>query len=84
MMQTAPKLACLFRNNHDDEDDDDDDDDDDVLPESIFHTVNKAGYGRDPIIAKIPFAKTCDDVDDNSDGGNDGNDEKGYAPIANV
>ena len=48
-----------------------------VLPESIFHTVNKAECGRDPIIAKRPFAKTCDHVDDHSYVGlhNDDNDD---------
>ena len=38
-----------------------------------------APLGRDPIIAKRPFAKTCNHVDDNSDGGGEGlhNDDNG-------
>ena len=31
-----------------------------LLPESIVHTANKAGYGRGPKVARRPFAKTWD------------------------
>ena len=69
-------IVTINHDKHDDDDDydggDDDDDDEDVLPESIFHTANKAEYGRNPIIAKRPFATTCDNPDDNSDGGGEG------------
>ena len=33
-----------------------------LLPESIVHTANKAGYGRGPKVARRPFAKTWDYV----------------------
>ena len=33
-----------------------------LLPESIAHTGNKAGYDRGPKVARRPFAKTWDYV----------------------
>ena len=48
-----------------------------VLPESIFHTENKAGYGRGPRVAKRLFAKTCVYVNGEADGDDhhDGDDD---------
>ena len=55
--------AFIVISSYDYETDDDYDDAVGVLPGSIFHTADKAGHGRDPIVAKKPFAKTWDNLD---------------------